>query len=72
MLDPLLGYLILGARLAENPTQFSDGFNFGPSGFEPIPVMQLAEMFVHAWGRGEIESRPDASAPHEAKLPMSQ
>jgi CDP-glucose 4,6-dehydratase len=68
VLDPLLGYLLLMARLVANPKRFSQGFNFGPQGDEPVDVEQLANMFVQAWGQGEVRIEQNADQPHEAHL----
>ncbi|PKN18009.1 MAG: CDP-glucose 4,6-dehydratase [Deltaproteobacteria bacterium HGW-Deltaproteobacteria-6] len=68
VLDPLHGYLLLAARLLENPDRFSGAWNFGPQTSDQITVHALAERFIHAWGSGAIQTPPIKKAPHEAHL----
>jgi CDP-glucose 4,6-dehydratase len=67
-LDPLCGYLKLGAALARDPQGFSGPWNFGPDEHSIRTVDDLARETAAAWGGGEVVHRPDASAPHEATL----
>lgn len=72
VLEPLSGYLALGAALADtqrstlNP-QLASAFNFGPTLDSNRTVAELvAEILVHWPGRWEDQSDPKAV--HEAKL----
>ncbi len=67
VLDPLAGYLQLGAHLAFDPGSCDRAFNFGPDPGPPLTVQMLAARFVEAWGRGSIQTAEDAAAPHEAE-----
>jgi CDP-glucose 4,6-dehydratase len=67
VLDPLSGYLLMAERLWENPDKFSGVWNFGPRTSDQITVLELAERFITAWGRGSIfMSDADKNTPHEA------
>ena len=68
VLEPLGGYLLLGARLAQSddPQAYTQGWNFGPDPANVRPVRDLAEGLVTAFGRGEVVVEEDPSAPHEA------
>jgi CDP-glucose 4,6-dehydratase len=72
VLEPLGGYLLLGARLAgvgaEAPARFCEGWNFGPRPEDARPVRQVVEALIEAWGSGSWDDRHDPAAPHEAGL----
>lgn len=52
VLDPLWGYLLLAQYLhSDESTRFSS-WNFGPSLEETLPVKDIAQLFVSAWGPG--------------------
>ncbi len=67
VLEPLSGYLTLAARmfLSDDPA-LSSGWNFGPTPGEEIPVSQLVELFIQAWGSGAWQDVSDPGQPHEA------
>lgn len=68
VLDPLFGYLMLGAALVRDPRGFSGPWNFGPEDNSIRTVADLAAEVVKVWGEGAVEHRPDPNAPHEANL----
>ncbi len=73
VLEPLGGYLLLGARLAasepaEARARFCEAWNFGPRTEDARPVRAVVDAVVAAWGSGRWEDRRDPNAPHEAGL----
>ncbi len=69
VVEPLGGYLLLGARLAgEDGARFAEGWNFGPSLSETHTVREVVDALLDAWGEGSWEDRGDPSAPHEARM----
>jgi CDP-glucose 4,6-dehydratase len=70
VLEPLGGYLVLGARLAKDPKTFGEAFNFGPRPDDAKPVKALVETLIRYWGDGDREDNSDPQAPHEAGLLM--
>lgn len=50
VLEPLSGYLALGARLAEDPSLHGESFNLGPRGEQNAAVLQLVEDLARVWG----------------------
>ena len=68
VLEPLYGYLLLGAKMDEEPQQFSEAFNFGPLPGDELSVEDLVKITLDRWGAGEYEVGADADAPHEAGL----
>lgn len=67
VLEPLTGYLWLGAKLAES-RQFSGAWNFGPTPQSNCTVKTLVETMIQTWGAGEWQDQSDPRAPHEANL----
>jgi len=73
VLEPLGGYLLLGARLApsepvEARARYCEAWNFGPRAEDARPVRDVVEAIVEAWGSGRWEDRRDPGAPHEAGI----
>ncbi|RRJ94447.1 CDP-glucose 4,6-dehydratase [Opitutaceae bacterium TAV4] len=72
VLEPLSGYLWLGACLA-NPqlsifsSQLDSAFNFGPALASNRTVAELVQEVLKHWP-GQWEDRSDPHAPHEARL----
>jgi CDP-glucose 4,6-dehydratase len=71
VLEPLGGYLLLGARLLEGGNAAGaacEAWNFGPSLEASVPVSSLVTALLRHWGEGGWEDRRDPAAPHEAGL----
>ncbi|MGB8931150.1 MAG: CDP-glucose 4,6-dehydratase [Anaeromyxobacteraceae bacterium] len=72
VLEPLSGYLLVGARLmgagTEDRARFCEPWNFGPHVDDARTVREVVEAMIRAWGSGAWEDRHDPSAPHEAGL----
>jgi CDP-glucose 4,6-dehydratase len=72
VLEPLSGYLWLGACLAnpnlsQFPCHLDSSFNFGPALTSNRTVAELVQEILKHW-RGSWEDRSDPQAVHEAKL----
>lgn len=65
VLEPLIGYLLLGMKMREDPVGFSDAFNFGPSEQDMLTVEELVQRAIGLWGSGSIE-RANQTQPYEA------
>jgi len=68
VLEPLGGYLLLGAHMATAPNKYSEAFNFGPDTSSVISVKELVELVVSYWGEGEWLHLKEKTNPHEATL----
>ncbi len=69
VLEPLSGYLKLGAAMLEKPdVKWSSAWNFGPTSGTEMTVGKLAEAFVEAWGSGSWEDQSNTGQPHEASI----
>ncbi len=73
VLEPLSGYLWLGAVLAQpalrlfEPAVFCSAFNFGPDNESNRTVAEVVQEFLRHWP-GRWEDRSDPQAVHEARL----
>ncbi len=69
VLEPLCGYLTLGAALNSRKRfdDYAGGFNFGPDPKDNRTVKELVEEILK-WRRGEWVDRSDPQAVHEAGL----
>lgn len=68
VLEPLAGYLELGAKLMQGDRQFAQAWNFGPNSDTGLTVLELAELAHEVWPEIKHENKTDKSAPHEAGL----
>jgi len=68
VLEPLAGYLLLGAKLRAQPGVFSQAYNFGPHAEDALPVKQMVELAIDSWSEGSYEVLKLENQPHEAGL----
>ncbi|HYQ79915.1 MAG TPA: CDP-glucose 4,6-dehydratase, partial [Anaeromyxobacteraceae bacterium] len=69
VLEPLGGYLLLGARLlGPQAAAHAEAWNFGPRPEDARPVREVVEAIIASWGAGRWQDRHDPGAPHEAGL----
>lgn len=68
VLEPLAGYLMLAARLYEEPKKWDGSWNFGPSTQEVRTVLSVAEIVVGHIGKGRVEVVESKTQVHEARL----
>lgn len=68
VLEPVEGYLRLGALLDSDPQQFAKAYNFGPPATKQIAVQEVVELAIESWGVGEWKDMSTDAAPHEAGL----
>lgn len=57
VLEPLAGYLLLAEELHAGNDLPSTAWNFGPVADDAIPVHDVADIFVSAWGNGAVWKR---------------
>jgi CDP-glucose 4,6-dehydratase len=67
VLEPLGAYLLLAAKMSEDPVKYSTAYNFGPNPEDMLTVEDLTKVFFDAFGFGAYKSTADANAPHEAQ-----
>ena len=68
VLEPLCGYLLLGACMNDAPQKFSTAFNFGPMPTDHLTVKELVETAIKIWGSGGWNDCSNPLQPHEAGL----
>lgn len=70
VLEPLSGYMLLAQKMWEHPTEYCEGWNFGPEADSVSTVWEVATKLVQSFGRGELKDVSDPNALHEANLLM--
>lgn len=68
VLEPLLGYLLLAARMDDDPVKYIGAWNFGPLPDDQLTVAGLVKKAISAWGEGSMEIANDVQNVHEAGL----
>ena len=70
VLEPLGGYLLLAAKLLENPSKYQGAWNFGPLPTQVYSVKQIVEAFLQQLQKGKWRDASDPAHLHEAGLLM--
>jgi len=70
VLEPLSGYLLLGAKMYSEPEKFAQAWNFGPFMSDVHSVLDVVKEIIAYAGQGEYREIKDPSKPHEANLLM--
>jgi CDP-glucose 4,6-dehydratase len=70
VLEPLAGYLLLGAALVGDARAFEGAWNFGPAVEEgALTVRWVVDQFIEEWGSGSwLTPEKGAPQPHEAHV----
>lgn len=69
VLEPLGAYLLLGAKMKEEPVKFSSAYNFGPDVNDEKSVEELTQIFLKSFGKeNHYEIFQSDKNPHEANL----
>ena len=68
VLEPLGAYLMLAAKMTEEPVRLSTPFNFGPDVNDTLTVEDLTKIFVSRYGTGGYKIIVPDKPLHEAKL----
>lgn len=67
VLEPISGYLWLGALMLQDKEKYNSGWNFGPRDTDVLNVEQVLNLAIKSWGKGSIEN-DKTKQPHEANL----
>lgn len=70
VLEPLSGYMLLAKMMWENPTEYCEGWNFGPEAEGVSTVWEVASELIRSYGSGDLKDSSTSNAPHEANLLM--
>jgi CDP-glucose 4,6-dehydratase len=67
VLEPLSGYLLVGKRLTEDPTSFSEGWNLGPLETDIATVEEVVKKSIQVWPTNTYHIQQDNSL-HETNI----
>lgn len=70
VLEPLSGYLMLAQKMWKHPTDYCEGWNFGPEQEAVSTVWEVASELAKCFGKGELKDSSNPNAVHEANLLM--
>lgn len=70
VLEPLSGYMLLAQKMWDAPTEYCEGWNFGPEEDAVLSVWEIATEMIKCYGSGSLKDVSDPNALHEAKLLM--
>jgi CDP-glucose 4,6-dehydratase len=70
VLEPLYGYMLLASKMWEEPTEYCEGWNFGPNQESIADVWSIATKLLRSYGKGKLKDVSDPNALHEANLLM--
>lgn len=70
VLEPLGGYMLLAQKMWDAPTEYCEGWNFGPRAESISTVWEVASKVIENYGSGVLRDLSDPDALHEAKLLM--
>jgi CDP-glucose 4,6-dehydratase len=68
VLEPLAGYLWLGAKLLQEGGEYAEAWNFGPREQAAVTVRELVQTLIEGWGSGEWKDVSSEKDPHETAL----
>lgn len=68
VIEPVIGYLLLGLKLEKEPLKFSDAFNFGPESENTLSVEEMVQLAINEWGSGHFKIKTENNQLHEAGI----
>lgn len=68
VLDALGGYILLAQKLWEEPTKYSEGWNFGPDITSFENVWSIVQRIIYFYGEGKVKDCSSEDNVHEANL----
>jgi CDP-glucose 4,6-dehydratase len=68
VLEPLSGYMKLCEKMWDEPSMFSEGWNFGPKDESVRTVKEVTERVSNLWGDHATWEKSNGDHPHEATL----
>ena len=68
VLEPLMAYLTLAAKMTEEPQRLASAYNIGPEADDVLDVETVTRKFIGYYGKGSYEIARNTKQPHEAQL----
>lgn len=65
VLEPLSGYLLLAERLHTSPSEYAEGWNFGPNEDDTKPVSWIVEYITERLKNSKHWTKDNSQHPHE-------
>lgn len=70
VLEPLSGYMLLAQKMWNHPTEYCEGWNFGPEQDSVLTVWEVSSAIIENFGFGDLSDISNSQALHEANLLM--
>ncbi|WP_234119711.1 CDP-glucose 4,6-dehydratase [Clostridium hydrogenum] len=70
VLEPLSGYILLAAKMYNEPLKYSGAWNFGPNETLNMEVQDVVNEIIKSYGKGHWEDISELEKLHEANLLM--
>lgn len=70
VLEPLSGYMLLAMKMWNSPTDYCEGWNFGPEADSVSTVWDVATELIKNYGPGMLKDCSNSEDVHEANLLM--
>lgn len=67
VLEPLIAYAHIGAKLVTDPKLYQGAYNIGPESTDVMKVLDVAHLFIKTFGQGSV-AIDEGTHPHEASL----
>lgn len=67
VIEPLYGYLLIGAKMLNKESEYAEGWNFGPEKEGVVTVKEISNKIVDLWGSGKWECISDETFMKETK-----
>jgi CDP-glucose 4,6-dehydratase len=68
VLEPLFGYMALCEKMWDQPSKFSEGWNFGPKDESVRTVQDVTDTVCELWDDNATWEKSNGDHPHEATL----
>ncbi|MFW5781528.1 MAG: CDP-glucose 4,6-dehydratase [Bacteroidota bacterium] len=68
VLEPLAGYLMLGAKMMGEPEKYAEAWNFGPYPNDIYPVKEVVDKMIKKLNKGQWKDISNPNQLHEANL----
>lgn len=68
VLEPLSGYMLLAQKMWNYPTEYCEGWNFGPESDTMLTVWEIASTIIDNFGFGKLRDVSDSKTLHEANI----
>lgn len=68
VLESVFAYLLLGAKVNEDPHKYAQAYNIGPNESDILKVTEVVEKAIDIWGSGSYNTAENPNVHHEAGI----